>query len=142
MKEMLRSPIARFVVGFLAAIFFFVPVMWVLHVPLTPALFLLPVTAVGIVGGVMCARTPPRMHAQPLDPAMVFAPELFKQPSARFLAGFLSSSLLFIPVMLLIGGPPDLSILPSMLGVGLLGGLLWVRNPPRFLTKRRGTSSG
>jgi hypothetical protein len=65
---------------------------------------------------------------------------LMMRPTVRFVAGFVFACFLFVPVMWVIQGPPNVWFLAPMIAVGIVCGLLWVRYPPRFKPGRPPTT--
>lgn len=63
----------------------------------------------------------------------------FTGSTVRFLAGFALASVTGVATYSLLRGglPQDFSFLFPMTALGIVGGVLWVRRPPAFLTKRR-----
>lgn len=61
---------------------------------------------------------------------------LFSGPTARFLTGFLLASIVAVAVYAAMNGlPSDFSFLVPMGAIGVVGGVLWVRRPPKFFSK-------
>jgi len=65
--------------------------------------------------------------------------EFFTGSAGRFLAGFVLASITGVAIISLLRGgvPEDFSFLFPMTAIGIVGGVLWVRKPPAFFTKRR-----
>lgn len=128
-------PTVRFLAGFLFACFFLMPVMLVMFgLPDSLWFFASAFIVVGIAGGVWWVRRPPAIFYQP--PPGVHGAGVFNRPTARFLAGFLFACFVSVPVIWILRGPPSsLSFLAPMVGVGIVGGVMWVRRPPAFFTR-------
>jgi uncharacterized membrane protein YvlD (DUF360 family) len=63
--------------------------------------------------------------------------DFFTGSVGRFLAGFFAGSLaLVVVISLTTGFRDDFSFLAAVIALGIFGGVLWVRRPPAFLTKR------
>ncbi len=64
--------------------------------------------------------------------------DFFRGTPARFLAGFLLAGVGSLVIVSLIQGPPrGFGFLVPMSAVGIFGGVLWVRRPPKFFTGAR-----
>jgi hypothetical protein len=64
--------------------------------------------------------------------------DLLRGAAARFIAGFLLASAVALGIVALVQGPPrGFGFLFPMTAVGIVGGVLWVRRPPRFFNKTR-----
>lgn len=135
-----HKPVARFVAGAVVACFFLMPVVLVVFGLPTSLWFLAPFLIGGVAGGVWWMRRPPAiMYKQPAD-ASLHATGVFSKPSARFLTGFISASLIFVSLTWLTKGSlRDWSFLPAMVAVGIFCGVMGVRSSARSFSRHRPT---
>lgn len=140
MYEFFRHPAARFAAGAVAACFLLMPFMWVVLGPPSSPWFLAPFLVAGVAGGVWWMRSPPAIMYKPHQDTAVHATGAFAKPAARFLAGFISASLVFISVTWLIGASLEpWSFISSMVAVGIFCGLMAARRSASAFSRHRPT---
>lgn len=131
---------ARFAAGVVVAWFLLMPFMLVILGPPNSLWFLAPFLVAGVAGGVWWMRRPPAILYKPPADASVHPTGVFSKPTARFLTGFISASLIFVFVTWLTGDTlGSLSFLPSMAAVGIVGGIMTARRSPWIFSSRRPT---
>jgi hypothetical protein len=102
--------------------------MWVILGPPSSLLYLAPIVALGIVGGVWWAQKPPPIFYKSPADVLVDVAGVFSRPGTRFLAGFFFACLVFIPVTWVIRGPlSSFYFLAPMGAVGIVCGVMAAR---------------
>ena len=121
------KPVARFIAGFLFAVFIVFPVMWILVGPPTSPLYVVTVIVAGVLGGFWWTRKPPGIY-RPTPDLSRTTPGLFGTPSLRFLAGFFAACVIFIGVIWATKGTPtSLEFVAPMIAVGIVCGVMAAR---------------
>lgn len=135
MYNLFKTPIARFIAGFIVAVFVFLPMVWVLSgsVVLNVALSLA-VAAVGAAGGIFWVRKPPEIFFR--LPPDAHGRGIFGSPAMRFAAAFISGSGVYLLMMSVFPEPLTYFSLPPMIGVGLVCGLMAARKSASIFISR------